>query len=605
MTQDMTNRQHSGDKGADSGLLEKRLVLLDLAGTVYHLKKTLMNDVGFFEHDFVYKAGLEGAKESLKEMNIKGVPKNPRKTMETLLEVMKERGYGTFRIAEFDSEKSFASLVSRDSAEAWAFQKNADLQRAPVCSYTSGVLSVICQFSFVGDTSDKITFKAHETECVGNGHEECIFSVGPVEEINKRHPDAESPKETVAEHELRLNEEILSRNLELQGLNLELERQVRKRTEDLWRSEENYESLMRLSPDPIAVITISGRINSINPAGLKMFGFEQSEETTDLNITSLLTDKNNAWEKVLWLIDKEGHVSGLELNLTRRDGKMLSGQLNARYADMPTGRCVEAVFKDVTEKKEMEEQVREARSETEFLNDLHSHDIINYTMSALHFLQGALKIPDLTPEAKSKLVVATRDMQNAFNLASSVRDLARAKEEGEEPPEEVKDLQLLVAEAIEDSKAMYFDRRMRFNFQKTTEPKYVAAGSIASRLFTNLLTNAIKYDQHDEVVVDISIEPVSESGASFWQVRVSDNGVGIPDEDKERVFERFERGKTSIRGTGLGLFVSRSIADAYKGKVWAENRVHGDHTKGTTMIVRLPKADEKKVGQLRTKMTKT
>ncbi len=586
-------------------LENRRLIQLDLAGTTYHLKKMLMDDIGFFERDFLYRAAVEGAKHSFGELGIRGIPRNPRETLEKMLDMMRKRGYGSIRIAEFDSAKYVAVLTARDSAEAWAFQVNRDLQRTPVCSYTSGALSVICQYSFVGDTKDSIFFRAHEVDCTGVGNEECRWVVGPEDEIARRYADAARHKESVSEHELKLNEEILGKNLELQGLNLELERQIRKRTEDLWRTEENYESLMRISPDPIMLTTVSGRVNTMNPAGYKMLGYEIGEELPDLNIVSLLTGREHAWEKVLFLIEKEGNVSGVELELTRRDGKKISGQLSARYADLAAGRSVEAVFKDVTEKKEMEEQIREAQSETEFLNDLLSHDIINSTVSALHFLQTALKSPNITPEVRSKIEVATRDIQSMFDLAGSVRDLSRVKAEGQEPPDLLKDLQMLISEAIEESKTMYFDRTMRFDFQRTTEPKYVAAGEIASRIFTNLLTNAIKYDEHKEVVVGVTIEPVTDSGTAYWQVRIADNGIGIPDEDKDRVFERFERGKTSIKGTGLGLFVARMIADAYKGKIWAENRIPGDHTKGTTMVVRLPKADEKRIAQLRTRVTRT
>lgn len=576
---------------------------MDLAGTAYHLKKMLMDDVGFFERDFLYRAAVEGAKNSFKGMGTHGVPRNPREVLEKTLEMMRRRGYGDLKIAEFDPKNYVVVLTAKDSAEAWAFQVNRDLQRTPVCSYTSGALSVACQMSFVGDTKDEVFFKTHEIDCAGIGSEECRWVVGPADEITKRYPDSAKHKETVSEHDLKLNEEILGKNLELQGLNLELERQIRKRTEDLWRTEENYESLMKLSPDPIMLISIPGRINAMNPAGYKMLGYDTSEELPDLNIGSLLTGREHAWEKVLWFIEKESHVSGMELELTRKDGKRISGQLNARYADLASGRSVEAVFKDVTEKKEMEEQIREAQSETEFLNELLSHDIINSTISALHFLGVAIKTPGIAPEIKSKLQVATKDIQSMFDLAASVRDLSRVKAEGNDPPELIKDLQMLVSEAIEESRAMYFDRKIIFNFQKTAEPKYVAAGTIASRIFTNLLTNAIKFDQHDEVVVDITIVPAGEPATPFWQVRIADNGIGIPDEDKERMFEKFERGETTVKGTGLGLFVARMITDAYKGKIWAANRIPGDHAKGTTMVVQLPRADEKRIAQLRTRVS--
>jgi signal transduction histidine kinase len=80
-------------------------------------------------------------------------------------------------------------------------------------------------------------------------------------------------------------------------------------------------------------------------------------------------------------------------------------------------------------------------------------------------------------------------------------------------------------------------------------------------------------------------------------------GRGIPDDEKERVFARFHRVDTSVSGTGLGLYVVRFIANASGGRVWAENRVKGDHTKGTTMVVLLQKPDERQIAMMAKKST--
>jgi signal transduction histidine kinase len=273
----------------------------------------------------------------------------------------------------------------------------------------------------------------------------------------------------------------------------------------------------------------------------------------------------------------------------------------ARFAELAPGRCVEAIFKDVTEQKLMEEQVKEARSESDFLNDLLSHDIINYTVSALHFLESVQRTEGLTVEARKKLEVVTRDIQGAVDLAISVRDLSRVKMADQESVEEVKDLQLLLAEAIEDSRMMYFDRNTKFNFQRSTEPRYARVGALVSRLFANLITNSIKYDQHEVVTIDLTIADAEQDGVQYWRTEVSDCGIGIPDSEKKHVFERFMRGNTKVKGTGLGLFVAASIARTHGGKLWAEDRVQGDSTKGTKMVVLLPKADARQIAQLRTR----
>jgi signal transduction histidine kinase len=69
---------------------------------------------------------------------------------------------------------------------------------------------------------------------------------------------------------------------------------------------------------------------------------------------------------------------------------------------------------------------------------------------------------------------------------------------------------------------------------------------------------------------------------------IDDNGPGIPDDMKERVFNRMQRGDTKASGSGLGLYLVKTLVDSYGGKVWVEDRVKGDYGKGARFMVMLP-----------------
>ncbi|MGE5403280.1 MAG: sensor histidine kinase, partial [Candidatus Doudnabacteria bacterium] len=73
---------------------------------------------------------------------------------------------------------------------------------------------------------------------------------------------------------------------------------------------------------------------------------------------------------------------------------------------------------------------------------------------------------------------------------------------------------------------------------------------------------------------------------------VEDNGPGVPDDLKPKLFHRFQRGKTKAHGKGLGLYLVRSLVESYEGKVWVEDRVKGDHSKGARFVVMLPAAEK-------------
>jgi signal transduction histidine kinase len=103
---------------------------------------------------------------------------------------------------------------------------------------------------------------------------------------------------------------------------------------------------------------------------------------------------------------------------------------------------------------------------------------------------------------------------------------------------------------------------------------------------SNLLDNAIKYSVGN-VDVSVSLETPDEKRVAL---KVRDRGVGIPSDELKRIFRRFYRvrGRTSarVKGTGLGLFIVRSIAKTHGGKVFAESEGEG---RGTTVTLELPR----------------
>ena len=104
--------------------------------------------------------------------------------------------------------------------------------------------------------------------------------------------------------------------------------------------------------------------------------------------------------------------------------------------------------------------------------------------------------------------------------------------------------------------------------------------------FTNLLDNAVKYSD-DEVHVIVS---VSASDDKRVTVRVADQGIGIPQTQLRRIFKRFYRvpGRfmAHVKGTGLGLFIVKSVVKKHGGRVYAESAGLGH---GSTFTVQLPR----------------
>ena len=111
---------------------------------------------------------------------------------------------------------------------------------------------------------------------------------------------------------------------------------------------------------------------------------------------------------------------------------------------------------------------------------------------------------------------------------------------------------------------------------------------LAKDIFLNLFSNAIKFDEHEKIVIDVEIEGQTIDKIQYWRVSVADNGPGIDDSIKDKIFDRFTQGPSISIGTGLGLYIAKALVEIYKGKIWVEDRVEGDRSKGSVFKVILP-----------------
>ncbi len=115
----------------------------------------------------------------------------------------------------------------------------------------------------------------------------------------------------------------------------------------------------------------------------------------------------------------------------------------------------------------------------------------------------------------------------------------------------------------------------------------VQANELLYDVFANLVTNALKHTG-ERAEIRIGLEKLTEDGRHFCRATVEDDGPGIPDEFKCRIFNRLLKGTDKAKGMGLGLYLVKSLVESYGGRVWVEDRVKGDHTKGAKFVVMLP-----------------
>ena len=113
-------------------------------------------------------------------------------------------------------------------------------------------------------------------------------------------------------------------------------------------------------------------------------------------------------------------------------------------------------------------------------------------------------------------------------------------------------------------------------------------------VFLNLFINAVRYNRNPMARIRVVVSKAISSGRRMIKVSIEDNGIGIPDDHKMKVFDRFHRimEKGEVMGSGLGLAIVREIIQGLDGDIWVEDRIPGDHSGGSRFIFMIPEAVE-------------
>ncbi len=254
------------------------------------------------------------------------------------------------------------------------------------------------------------------------------------------------------------------------------------------------------------------------------------------------------------------------------------------YGGKPAGL---AMAFDVSKRKLAEEALKSEKMQAELYVDLMCHDISNMNQVGLGFLEMALDMLDLDEASREMLLKPKSAFDNSSKLINNVRKLKKAKS-GEYSDREIDIGQVL--RKLQDNYSKQYGSRISINYLMNVG-YIIKANDLLYDLFSNLVENAIKHSR-GHPIIDINVEPIREDGCDYYKVRIDDQGPGIPDELKAIIFERKLTGDTKSKGSGIGLFLVKTLVDSYGGRVWVEDRVKGDRTKGARFVVLLPAVEK-------------
>ena len=241
------------------------------------------------------------------------------------------------------------------------------------------------------------------------------------------------------------------------------------------------------------------------------------------------------------------------------------------------------------EKLKEYEKLKEAdKMKTEFIN-VAAHELRTPIQPIIGLGEVLRSRNTLNPQEYNEyLDVIIRNAKRLQQLADDILDVTKIESQSLKLKNERFDLQELVTAIVNEysqliiksNKNVKLEYRLKQE-QKNTSSFFVYADRVRiSQVLSNLLTNAIKFTNEGDIIVTAEIH---DGNKNSIVVRVKDNGAGIDSEILPQLFAKFA--SKSFQGTGLGLFISKSIIEAHGGKMWAENNSDG---KGATFYFSLP-----------------
>ena len=374
-----------------------------------------------------------------------------------------------------------------------------------------------------------------------------------------------------------------------------------KQTEkDLIVSEERYRNLFESSPYSIGIFDLDGILIDCNKATEKFLSIHNLErDFIGKHFKEFLgyLERNKPliplFENTLNKLKKDGETLEFEFPVNRSAGSVLWARVIASLIKIGSEERIQFIVQDITERKQAEQELktseikyREAYNRVDFYKDIFSHDINNIFQN----INSSAELIDLNTEQSINLEkndelleIIREQIKRGTNLVSNVRRLSEIEDSA--LTLQKYEIVTVLNEIIDALIKVYKKREINVQIQNEQKEVFVKANELITDVFENLLINAIRHNQNSIVEILIKFSKIIKDGVNFIQLEFIDNGIGILPEMKEKIFQRGQIEKKDNIGLGLGLTLIKKIIRIYNGQIWVEDKVAGDHSKGSNFIV--------------------
>ncbi|MEL6829205.1 MAG: PAS domain S-box protein [Pseudomonadota bacterium] len=368
--------------------------------------------------------------------------------------------------------------------------------------------------------------------------------------------------------------------------------EARAQEEKLRLSEQRFQSLFEMSPEPIIVHDLNGRIHAVNERTVELLG-RSKEDLLKTPVPMLHPESHHHLARqAIQEVGSQGHTR-LQIPFVRADGTLVETEITARQIESEDGTLVHGLVRDMTEQLAHEESLKRAKEAAERANAAKSDFLANMShemRTPLNGILGSLAVVErdyLKNKDEEFVKLAESSGETLLMLIQDLLDLSRI-EAGELELSPIRfNLKAAGERMHAELEPMARDKGLQLVRQVQTDGlDYFADGRRIRQVFLNLIGNAIKFTDTGSVSTEVWVDEVG--GKYTLNGRVTDTGPGIAKEMQSRLFERFRQADSSkrkrYRGAGLGLAICKELVELMSGEIGVESEVGT----GSTFWFRVP-----------------
>ena len=334
------------------------------------------------------------------------------------------------------------------------------------------------------------------------------------------------------------------------------------------------DSVITHMSDGVLATDRRGRVRIINEMALKMLGLERGEVESKHILDVLNIDEDYS------LDDLQENNDSFVIDINEEEGLIVRVNFSTIIQDTGFINGYIAVLHDVTEQHILENERRE------FVANV-SHELRTPLTSMRSYIEaleeGAWRDPEVAP---TFLNVTREETDRMIRLVNDLLQLSKMDNSGEQMNTELIDFNMFINKII-NRHEMTQGKNVTFVRDIPVKGLFVEIDpDKMTQVFDNVITNAIKYSQESKKRVEFHVK--QNTLYNRMTIQIKDNGIGIPVNKVDKIFDRFfrvDKARTrKMGGTGLGLAITKEIVESHNGRIWANSK----EGQGTSIYITLP-----------------